>query len=161
MQCVPIPVWHLPECSWFGVGCVGPCVLALWRTRGDMGDVVWDWRTWLSVTPCLSWWARNCQRLVTVTHHLGHALISYYLLIGKTAAGMGLCERSCCGWGSLYFWMLWEQLCTLCGSCALTGLVKVTAWKGKAVTSQLMTNTGHYLVTFTRVLLLLEHHLKA
>lgn len=49
-------------------------------------------------------------------------------------------ERSCCGRGNLYFWMLWEQLCTLCGSCVLAGPVEVTTWKGKAVTSQLMMN---------------------
>lgn len=43
------------------------------------------------MTPCLSWQVCNCQRPLNVTHHQGHALISHYLLIGKSAAGMGLC----------------------------------------------------------------------
>lgn len=45
----------------------------------------------MSVTPCLSWQIHNCQRPLNVTHHQGRALIFHYLLISKSAAGMGLC----------------------------------------------------------------------
>lgn len=51
----------------------------------------WDWRTGLSVTLCLSWQVHNCQSRLAVTHHQGCALISHYLLIVKSAAGMGFC----------------------------------------------------------------------